>query len=150
MPGGRRPFHAVDVHPWYDAGQRLQPPTCLGDDERQVFIDLISSTPAGQFQENDLALICRWCEASVMAARAAEELRVGGMMVAAPGGPKVNPWFAVWREAAKVQKDLALRLKLSPQARHHKAPKSLPAPLTAYERLALEGDDDGEEEVERH
>jgi phage terminase small subunit len=144
MPGGRRSFITTDVLPSWE--RRLSPPACLGERERLAFVDLIASTPLGQFEASDLPLICRWCEASVMAERAAKELRDGGMVVHTKEGQKPSPWFTIHQAACKTLKDLALRLKLSPQSRHHKAPKSLPSGLSAYERLAMldEGDDDEE------
>jgi phage terminase small subunit len=136
---GRRSFITTDVVPAWE--RRLQPPACLGGAERKVFVDLIAATPLGQFEPSDLPLIARWCEATVMAERAAEELRAHGMVK----GDKVSAWFTIHQAACKTLKDLALRLKLSPQSRHHKAPKSLPSGLSAYERLALEEWDDEED-----
>src|SRR5262249_59832413 len=102
MPGGRRPFHAVDVQPWYDGDQRLRPPACLGPREREVFLDLISTLPLGHFQASDLGLISRWCEASVMAEQAAQELRAQGLVVnSGKTGPKVSPWFSIFSDATK-------------------------------------------------
>jgi phage terminase small subunit len=142
MAGSRRPFITTDVLPSWE--RRLSPPACLGEHERLAFVDLVASTPLGQFEASDLPLICRWCEASVMAEKAATELREHGMVVMTKEGSKPSPWFAIHQQACKTLKDLALRLKLSPQSRHHKAPKSLPSGLSGYERLALldEGDDD--------
>jgi phage terminase small subunit len=141
---GRRPFTTVDVLPSWE--RRLQPPACLGEAERRVFVDLIATTPLGQFEPSDLWLVARWCEAVVMAERAAAELRTGGMVVKSKEGSKPSPWFTIHQAACKTLKDLSLRLKLSPQARHPKSPKSLPSGLSAYERLAMldEGDDDEE------
>ena len=120
--------------------QRLQPPACLSEAERRAFLDLVSTCPVGQFVASDLPLIARWCEATVQAEQAAAELHAHGMVTK---GGKVSAWFTIHQQATKTMKDLALRLKLSPQSRHHKAPKTLPSRMTAYERLALEeGDND--------
>ena len=132
----------TDASPWYDQGQRLRPPACLGETERAVFIDLIGSVPAAQFVASDLALLARWCEATVMAETAADELREGGMVTA---DGKVSPWFTIHSQATKTLKDLALRLRLSPQGRANKAPKTMARPMTAYERLALEDDDEAQQ-----
>jgi phage terminase small subunit len=145
MPGGRRPHITTDVQPWYLGSQRLQPPASLGEAERLAFIDLIASVPAAQFQASDVPLICRWCEACVMAETAAAELREHGMVVSTKEGQKPSPWFTIHQQATKTMKDLALRLKLSPQARHAKAPKTIAQSMSAYERLAMEGDDDNDE-----
>ena len=141
---GRRPFVTVDTTPWYHAGQRLKPPTCLGEAERAIFIDLIGSVPAAQFQASDLPLICRWCELEVMAQTAADELRDSGMVTA---DGKKSPWVEIHAMATKGQAMLALRLRLGPQSRQPRAPKTQAAPMSYYERASLLGDDDDDEET---
>jgi hypothetical protein len=39
---------------------------------------------------------------------------------------------------------MALRLRISPQARAPKAPKTVPAPTSYYDRMELEGTDGSE------
>jgi hypothetical protein len=133
----------MDAQPWYDQGQRLRPPEHLGPLERQAFIDLTSRVPAAQFVEADLPLICRWAELELQAQTAAAELRKGMVVNGKP-----SPWLAIHAAAIKGQGLLALRLRLGPQSRAPRAPKTMPSPMSAYERLALEGDD--EEEAEPH
>jgi len=146
MPGGRRPFTTTDVAPWYDAGQRLRPPAYLGEDERRAFIDLVSSCPLAQFTASDLPLLCRWCELDLQAQTAARELREHGMVISNQKGMQPSPWISIHAQAVKGQTALALRLRLGPQSRANKAPKTMARPLTAYERLSLEDDDDAEAE----
>jgi len=143
MPGGRRSFITTDAAPWYDAGQRLRPPEHLGPIEKQAFVDLTSRVPAAQFVEADLPLICRWCELELQAQTAAAELRAHGMVIK----DKPSPWIAIHAQALKGQSLLALRLRLGPQSRAPRAPKSMPAHMSAMERLLLEDDDD---EAEQH
>jgi len=139
MAGGRRPFATVDVHPWYEGEQRLQPPACLGDAERRAFVDLVSACPTAQFTRADLPLLCRWCELEVMAQTAAAELGDGGMVTV---DGKVSPWVSIHATATKGQSLLALRLRLGPQSRANRAPKTQPAPMSYYERASMLGDDD--------
>jgi phage terminase small subunit len=134
----------MDAQPWYDQERRLRPPAHLGPIEKQAFIDLTSRVPAAQFVEADLPLICRWCELELQAQTAAAELRAHGMLTA-EGKP--SPWIAIHAQALKGQSLLALRLRLGPQSRAPRAPKSLPAHMSPMERLLLEGDDD---EAEQH
>ena len=59
-------------------------------------------------------------------------------------GGKVNPWFTVHQMATKSLSGLALRLRVSPQARSPKAPKTKPMTLSAYERMARAEEPDDE------
>jgi hypothetical protein len=137
---GRRPFTTIETGSW---GGRLEPPASLGPLERKAFVDLVGACPLQQFQSCDAPLLSRWAELELQAQQAAAELRANGMVVAG----KLSPWLSVHAQAVKGQSLLALRLRLGPQSRLQKAPKSLPAPLSGYEKLAMldEGDDDEEE-----
>jgi len=136
---GRRPFTTTDVMPsWYDAAPRLRPPEHLGEAERQAFIDLTSSVPAAQFTSADLPLICRWCELEAQAQTAARELREHGMVAK----DKLSPWLSVHSQAVKGQAILALRLRLGPQSRASKAPKTMPSRTSYYDRMLLEESDE--------
>jgi phage terminase small subunit len=141
---GRKPFTTIDITPFGLPDGRLRPPASLGQLEKQAFLDLISRVPAGQFRESDLPLLCRWCEASVMAEQAAGELAAGGMVV----DGRVSPWFGIHERATKSLVALALRLRLSPQARADKAPKALPGPVSYYDLKALENGGDDDDKVE--
>jgi phage terminase small subunit len=139
---GRPSFTTTNVTPWYDQGRRLQPPEHLGPIEKQAFIDLTSRVPAAQFVEADLPLLTRWCELELQAQTAAAELRAHSMLT--PAGER-SPWLAVHAAAVKGQAMLALRLRLGPQSRASKAPKSLPAKMSYYERMDLLDDSDEDE-----
>jgi hypothetical protein len=134
---GRRPYSTFDVVPFGSGERRLRPPAGLPDPERRVFLDLVATTPPSQFAPSDLALLVRWCELVVLAARAAEGMR-SAPLVTADGKP--SPWVALHASAVKGITMLALKLKLSPQARAPKAPKKLPGPMSYYERMNLEGE----------
>jgi hypothetical protein len=99
MPAtGRRPYDTTDVTPYATGNARLRPPESLGAPEKQRFIDLIATTPAGQFQPSDLALLCRWAELTVMCEQAQGELAAGGMI-----GPDGKPSPLVQHLSAKRQ-----------------------------------------------
>jgi DNA-binding PucR family transcriptional regulator len=138
MPAtGRRPYDTSDIAPYGVGTARLRPPASLGELEKQRFLDLITTTPAGQFRASDLPLLCRWAELTVMAETAAGELAAGGMVTA---DGKVSPWFSIYTQATKALSGLALRLKVSPQARAPKAPKR-DVSVSYYERLELEAEE---------
>ena len=139
---GRPSFTTVNVTPFYDQGQRLQPPEHLGPIEKQAFVDLTSRVPTAQFVEADLPLLTRWCELELQAQSAAAELRAHGMLT--PAGER-SPWLAIHAAAVKGQAMLALRLRLGPQSRASKAPKSLPTKMSYYERMDLLDDSDEDE-----
>jgi hypothetical protein len=142
---GRQSYATIDVTPFGPEG-RPRPPKSLGELEKRAFLDLISKVPAGQFRASDISLICRWAEVTVMAEQAAGELAAGGMVTA---DGKVSPWFAIHERCTKSLVALALRLRLSPQARADKAPKTLPGPVSYYDLKQLEdGPDGGEAEAE--
>ena len=107
----------------------VQPPATLSEAARKVFLDLVSSVDPAHFEQSDVGLLCQYCEAQVMAERAAAELQRGE-------GPPNARWLAAWREGTRTMKDLALRLRLSPQSRREKA--KVERPLTWDERFRLE------------
>jgi hypothetical protein len=135
MPESARNYITYDVAPFGTPDERLKPPPGLGDREKGAFVDLISRVPAGQFRESDLPLVCRWAELTVLAERAAAEMAAGSLVT---DTGKVSPWVTIHEKAVKGLTLLALRLRLGPQSRADKAPKTLPAgSMSYYERVAL-------------
>ena len=75
----------------------------------------------------------------MLADRAAAEMATGNLVE--NGLP--SPWIAIHEKATKQLIALSLRLRLSPQSRMDKAPKTQAAKdLSYYDRMLLEGDDD--------
>ena len=141
MPGkGRQPYVTYDVSPFDTPTPRIRPPDCLSDLEKRVFRDLLAACPAGQFRKSDVGLLARWAELSVMAEQAAFEMTHNGRVT--PDG-KVSPWFSIYTQATKQLNGLALRLRLGPQSRVAKAPKTLPQEPSYYD-LMEDDDDDGD------
>jgi hypothetical protein len=137
MTTGRKPHETLDIVPYGSDRRRLRPPDNLSEPERRAFADLVLSCPISQFQVADLPLICRYAELTVMAETAARELVAGGMVTA---DGRVSPWFAIHERATKGLTALALRLRLGPQSRAKKAPKTRPGPVSYYDRMTLEGE----------
>jgi hypothetical protein len=132
---GRNSFVATDIIPYGEPG-RLRPPPSLGDVEKRAFLDLVTACPAGQFQACDLPLLCRWAETVALAERMATRISVEGEL---DEKGKPSGAFTIHRECTKTLAGLALRLRVSPQARMQKAPKREMRSISYYERMELEG-----------
>jgi phage terminase small subunit len=140
---GRQPYATYDTLPYGVPAHRIRPPDCLSDLEKKVFRDLVAQCPADQFRKSDTGLLTRWAELSVMAEQAAFEMTTNGRVT--PDGKSPSPWVSVYMQATKQLSGLALRLRLGPQSRMSRAPKSLPRDLSFYEEMELakaEGSDD--------
>jgi hypothetical protein len=107
----------------------------MADDARQVFVSIVLSNEPTFFKPSDMPLLCRYAEANALAERAAAALLKDGPII----GDKTSPWLAVHAMASKTVNALAMRLRLSPQARAPNNPKRTP-PVSYYERMAVERD----------
>jgi hypothetical protein len=134
-PTGRQPYDTTEPTIFGVPSGRIRPPPGLGGREKEVFSSLVAACPAAQFQPSDTALICRWAESVALAEQAAGELEAGGVVTS---DGKVSPWFTVHQRASKTVSELALRLRLGPQSRAPRAPKTKARPLSYYEMQALE------------
>ena len=127
------------------ATRRLHPPARLQGRARAVFIETVTGCDPRHFRSSDLHILERYAEAIALAEIAAAKLAAEGSVV----DGKVSPWFQVHQGAAKTASGLALRLRLGPQSRAARAPKTEPVMATSYyEQLELE--DDGDVEAEPH
>ena len=141
MGTGRKPFTTHDVTPFDITDERLKPSEQLGQAEKRAFWSLVTQAPAGQFRETDRPLINRWCELTVLGDRAAAEMATNDLVT--PDG-RPSPWISIHERAVKGLVALSLRLRLSPQSRMDKSPKTQAVKdLSYYERMAAE-DDHGE------
>lgn len=91
---------------------RLRPPSSLAEPEAKLFRQIIANCAHDHFRESDLPLLCRYCEASVLAERAAQQLREAPVVDGRP-----SPWLPVREKATRELVALSMRLRLSPQAR---------------------------------
>jgi len=106
----------------------VQPPVTLSDPARKIFLELVASCDPAHFEDADVGILAQFCEAQALAERAAQELQ--------KESPPNSRWLAAWKEGTKTMKDLALRLRLSPQSRREKA--KVKRPLTWDENFRLE------------
>ena len=137
----RQPYESSDIVDFSGGGtRRLRPPASLGQRERAVFIDLVTSCDPRHFRNSDVPLMCRYVEAVVLAEQASGELAATGVVVEG----KVSPWFQVHQAACKTVSVLSLRLRLGPQSRQPRAHKTETGPVSHYEIMELEAqrDDD--------
>ena len=144
---GRSPYATYDVHSFDTPNPRIRPPDSLSELEKRVFRALVSACPADQFRKSDIGLLARWSELSVMAQEAAFEMTTHGRVT--PDG-KVSPWFSIYTQATKQLNGLALRLRLGPQSRASKAPKTLPQEPSYYDLMEDDDDDGDSADGERH
>ena len=107
---------------------QLDPPDHLGPDERQRFIELVDATETKHFRPTDLPLLARYCEADVLAERAARELRDGGPVISG----KPSPWLIVQEKAVRAIVALSMRLRLSPQSRTDPKTVGRQSPASAH------------------
>jgi hypothetical protein len=121
------------------ATRRLRPPARLQGRVKAVFIEIVSGCDPRHFRQADLPILERFCEATATAEQAASKLAEEGAVT--PDG-RINPWFMVHQSASKTVSGLTLRLRLGPQARAPRAPKTEPVTATSYyEQLELEAND---------
>jgi hypothetical protein len=107
----------------------------MAEDARQLFLDVVLGNDPTYFQPSDMPLLCRYAEANALAARAAAGLLKAGPIV--NGDDKASAWLTVHATATKEVTALAMRLRLSPQARQPNTPKRTPA-VSYYDRMRLE------------
>ncbi len=91
---------------------RPSPPACLSGPERELFAALVTGCDADHFRQTDLPLLSRYCEAAILAERAALELRNGAVVDGKP-----SPWIVVQEKCVRAMVSLSMRLRLSPQSR---------------------------------
>jgi hypothetical protein len=122
----------IDVTP-FGPSARLKPPKTMSEAGRQVFLDLVLGSKAEHFQATDLPLLVRYSEASAMAERAEAEMARQPLVEG-----KANPWVGIHGQMTKAMQGLSMRLRLSPQARAPNNPTRPERPLSVYDRMDLE------------
>ena len=109
---GRKSAAALAITPPTLRVTRLRPPLSLAEPEANLFKQIISNCAHDHFRQSDLPLLCRYVEASILAERAAEQLREAPVVDGKP-----SPWLPVREKATRELVALSMRLRLSPQAR---------------------------------
>lgn len=117
----------------------LQPPASLSDQERPLFVDIVTAHDPKHFIASDLPLLCRYVEAAVLADQAAAELRMAGAVI----DGKPSPWLTVQEKCTRALVLLSLRLRLSPQARRPNTSGRV-RPMSAYDQMRIGDHDDAD------
>jgi hypothetical protein len=84
-----------------------------------------------------MPLLEQYCENVILNKKAAAELRTAPIVDGKP-----SPWLVIAEKSHRACVALAMRLRLSPQARQPNNPKREPQ-LSAYEKMRLSNADDG-------
>jgi hypothetical protein len=121
------------------APRRLRPNARLTGRARAIFTETVNDCAMGHFRKSDRPLLERYAEASALAEHAADEMALNGVVLE----NKASPWFGIYVSAVKTMNNLALRLRISPQSRSPRAPKTQAAPPSYYD-LMEDDDDDGD------
>jgi hypothetical protein len=69
---GRKSAASFDIVPMNGKPSRLEPPLSLSKPERAMFLDLVNAADPDHFRSYDAILLCRYCEAVVLAEHAAK------------------------------------------------------------------------------
>jgi phage terminase small subunit len=92
---------------------RLRPPPELGDEEQQVWLQVVGACDAKHFRRSDAPLLVRYCQNVLLARRAAAALSAEGAII----GGRPSPWLVVAEKCDRALVALSMRLRISPQAR---------------------------------
>jgi P27 family predicted phage terminase small subunit len=109
---------------------RLRPPAELGEEEQQIWQVIVGTCDSKHFMRSDAPLLARYCEAVVLARRAAAALTSEGPVIAG----RTNPWLTVQEKAVRAMVSLSMRLRISPQARRE-TPAVKSPPGSVYDLL---------------
>ena len=122
---GRKSAAALAITPPAPRITRLRQPPSLAEPEAKLFKQIIANCAHDHFRQSDLPLLCRYVEASILAERAAQQLREAPVV-----GGKPSPWLPVREKAVREMTALSMRLRLSPQARKEGRRLTEPKPLS--------------------
>jgi phage terminase small subunit len=123
------------------ASEWLRAPADLTEDERKLFVAVVSDHPANHFKASDAALLAIFVRAILTEREASIRLKKGGHVI----DGKPSPWLSVWTAANKSLLALGRALRLSPLARTPNRPTRPARPtqtLSVYESMRLEEADD--------
>jgi phage terminase small subunit len=128
----RRSAASSQIFPLPRPQSRVRPPSTLPIPERDLFVELVAANPANHFRPSDMPLLVQYCAAVVLGERAAAELRQEPVI-----DGKASPWLVVFEKCSRATIALAMRLRLSPQARAPNNPTRSAPQLSAYEKMRL-------------
>jgi hypothetical protein len=118
---------------------RLPAPANLPAPERELFASIVSTCKPGHFQTSDAPLLSQYVANIILNERAHDELRSAPLV-----GGRPSPWLTVAEKTNRAVVALALRLRLSPQARAPHAPTRREAPPSAYDVMRLADEQEGQ------
>jgi hypothetical protein len=104
----------------------IQPPNSLSEPARAAFVALVSNHAPDHFEGGDVTLLARYANATVFSEVAEARL------VANPDDTRA---LALWEKSTRTMSALALRLRISPQARRERA--KIDRPLTWADQFRL-------------
>jgi hypothetical protein len=130
------------------APRRLRPSARLTGRARAIFTVTVNDCATGHFRECDRPLLERFAEVSALAEHAADEMATNGVVLEDEDKP--SPWFGIYVSSIKTMNNLALRLRISPQSRSPRAPKTQATPPSYYDLMEDENDDGVAADGDRH
>src|SRR6516225_4011118 len=128
----RRSAASSQIIPLPGPQSRVRPPSTLPIPERDLFVELVAANPANHFRPSDVPLLVQYVAAVILGERAAAELRHAPVI-----NGKSSPWLVVFEKCSRATIALAMRLRLSPQARQPNNPTRPVPPLSHYEKMRL-------------
>jgi phage terminase small subunit len=143
----RNYYTTDDIEPFSgQATRRLRPSKRLAGRAKVLFAQTVANCIPEHFRASDAPLLEAFCQASALAEQAVDEMAAHGAVV----DDKQSPWFLIFQGAVKTMTTLALRLRISPQARALRASKKVAAPMSFYDEMSSgfdeeDGDEDGGE-----
>jgi phage terminase small subunit len=118
--------------------RRLKPSARLKGRQRAIFIETVNDCVLGHFKPSDRPILEAFCRAAALVEQAGEKLAARSPVLKG----KTSPWVGIFVSATKTMNALALRLRISPQSRTSRAPKTQAAPMSFYDTMELTEEDD--------
>jgi phage terminase small subunit len=139
----RNYYSTDDIEPFSgQATRRLRPSKRLAGRAKVLFAQTVANCIPEHFRVSDAPLLETYCQACALAEQAVDEMAAHGAVV----DDKQSAWFLVFQGAVKTMTTLALRLRISPQARALRASKKVAAPLSFYDEMNSGFDEEGDNE----
>src|SRR5436190_15858602 len=90
-----------DIRPAANSNATMRPPPGTPPANRELFDTLVASVPDSHFKPSDAPLLATYCDAVLLARRAARDLQIHGP----------SKWLAVFDKASRTVGSLAARLR---------------------------------------
>jgi hypothetical protein len=130
------PRQAAAAQPFAANGstrQLIQPPGDLNELERAEFLNVVAGSPPSHFLPADIATISLHVRHVV-----GERIAFGELHAAPIVDGRPSPWLAIMVAHARVVTTTARRLNINPAGRLPSKSSEEPAPILAYERIAMQ------------